>query len=84
MTQLHLLLVSALALAFAACGSDGSRPGGNGMPDAPVQQLDAPAATGIPAWMLEDVQPLSPRTGQTYGLDTFSNKIVVVVLLEGF
>jgi hypothetical protein len=34
--------------------------------------------------MLEDVQPLSPRTGQTYGLETFGGKVVVVVLLEGF
>lgn len=38
---------------------------------------------GLPTWKLKDVQPLSPKTGQTYGLDTFSDKIVVVTLLEG-
>jgi hypothetical protein len=38
----------------------------------------------LPAWMLEDIQPASPRAGQTYGLDTFTNQIIVVSLLEGF
>jgi hypothetical protein len=38
----------------------------------------------LPTWKLKDVQPLSPKNGQTYGLETFSNKIVVVTLLEGF
>jgi hypothetical protein len=38
----------------------------------------------LPDWRLEDVQPLSPRVGQTYGLETFSGKVVVVTLVEGF
>lgn len=74
-------LLTAFALALAACG-------GGGSPDAPVidsrlGDVDA-APVGLPSWMLEDVQPSSPRVGQTYGLQTFSNKIVVVTLLEGF
>ncbi len=76
------LLASILLCVLAACGG-GSGPGMQNEIDA--QQFDAPnTVPRIPAWMLEDVQPLSPRTGQTYGLDTFANKIVVVVLLEGF
>jgi hypothetical protein len=42
------------------------------------------AAVRWPTWTLEDIQPASPRVGQTYGLDTFSGKVVVVSLLEGF
>ena len=41
------------------------------------------AASMLPAWMLEDVQPQSPRSGQTYGLSAFTDHTVVVVLLEG-
>jgi len=37
-----------------------------------------------PTWQLEDVQPLSPRMGQTYGLDAFTGRVIVVSLLEGF
>jgi hypothetical protein len=79
-----LLVVVTASLALAACdsgtrtpmgGSDGAIGGGGG---------DARSTGALPAWQLEDVQPQSPRTGQTYGLDTFANKIVVAVLLEGF
>jgi Fe-S cluster biogenesis protein NfuA len=38
----------------------------------------------LPAWMREDVQPKSPRHGQTYGLAHFAGKALVVVLLEGY
>ena len=38
----------------------------------------------LPAWQLEDVQPVSPRAGQTYGVDSFTNRVIVVSLLEGF
>ena len=37
-----------------------------------------------PTWTLEDIQPASPRAGQTYGVDSFAGKVVVVSLLEGF
>lgn len=37
-----------------------------------------------PSWMLQDVQPMSPRFNETYGLASFSGRPVVVVLLEGF
>lgn len=38
----------------------------------------------LPTWTREDVQPKSARFGQTYGLDAFAGKTVVVILLEGF
>ena len=76
---LIVTLVSALAI---GCG-DGAQPGAT--VDAPSRSIDAPAAGAtLPTWMLTDVQPASPRTGQTYGLQTFAGKIIVVSLLEGF
>lgn len=55
------------------------------IPDAPGVAVDAPAnAITLPRWALEDVQPASPRVGQTYSLDAFTQKIIVVSLLEGF
>jgi len=54
-------------------------------PDAPTVAVDAgPNAIRLPRWALEDVQPASPRVGQTYSLDAFTQKIIVVSLLEGF
>ena len=38
----------------------------------------------LPGWMRADVQPRSPRHGQTYGLDVLRGKAIVVVLLEGY
>lgn len=71
------LLAFALASA-AACNA--SEPGGG-----PLDSSTADASRArIPAWMLEDIQPESPRKGQTYGLDTFGGKVVVVTLVEGF
>lgn len=69
-----------IALVLAACGSS-STP--SDPPDGPGTDAPSNPAT-LPTWQLEDVQPQSPRVGQTYGLDTFSGKIVVVTLLEGF
>ena len=67
-------LLIAIALFAAACGELGrSAP--------PVDAVD----TGVlPTWQLEDIQPLSPRTGQTYGLDAFTGHVVVVTLVAGF
>jgi hypothetical protein len=72
------LLAGALvgALALIACG---------GAPEVPSVTPDAmESPSRLPDWRLEDVQPLSPRVGQTYGLETFSGKVVVVTLVEGF
>ena len=66
----------ALVLAIAACGSSEPGVGGDPPPDVDPGQF--------PAWALEDIQPASPRAGQTYGLETFSGQIVVVTLLAGF
>ncbi len=80
------LLISLSVAAFACGGDPGSDPDsiGTGEPDAPIAMMDTNMTSTRPTWMLEDVQPESPRVGQTYGLDTFGNKTVVVVLLEGF
>lgn len=70
--RLSLLLV----LVIAACGSSPDRAGSG---------VDAFVDTSTwPAWQLEDVQPTSPRAGETYGLDAFAGKIVVMSLLQGF
>ncbi len=76
------LLLSTISLALAACGASPS----GGTPDSADPTMDSPPGTPqrLPTWMLEDVQPESPRVGQTYGLDTFADKTVVVLLLEGF
>jgi hypothetical protein len=42
------------------------------------------ASVTLPTLMLEDIQPLSPRANQTYGLDSFGGKTVVVTLVQGF
>ena len=77
-------LAAALGLGATGCGSDTKSTvdaTGNGID---AKAGDAPGASVLPTWKLKDVQPLSPKTGQTYGLDTFNDKIVVVTLLEGF
>lgn len=38
----------------------------------------------LPSWQREDVQPQSPRFGQTYGLEAYAGQAIAVVLLEGF
>jgi len=73
-------LLAVLACVLSACGGgDGGGPGAGA--DAP---MTADASLALPGWMLEDIQPASPRTGQTYGLDAYTDHIVVVTLLEGF
>jgi hypothetical protein len=68
---------SILALALVACSTSPS--------NRDPLEVDAPGTLGVrPVWTLEDVQPASPRAGQTYGLDTFGGQIVVVTLLQGF
>ncbi len=72
-------LLSMLTLGLLACGTPAPAD-----PDSPVATPGDTAQVGLPSWILEDIQPASPRVGQTYGLQTFSDKIVVVTLLEGF
>lgn len=74
--------VVASAAALAGCGGGGGDPGGS--PDAMRTPDSSGIPVSLPTWKLEDIQPQSPRVGQTYGLDTFSGKIVVVTLVEGF
>jgi hypothetical protein len=76
-TTLRIILAATVAAAFVAC-TGGDRVG---LPECPPTAGD-PAA--LPTWKLEDIQPESPRVGQTYGLDTFSGKIIVVTLVEGY
>lgn len=79
----HLSLFALVAALLAGCAEP--TPSGGGAVDAPGQTIDGPAtASMLPRWSLEDIQPASPRVGQTYGLDVFTNKIIVVSLLEGF
>ena len=76
------LMVALVSVLVIGCGG-GTEPGAT--VDAPARSIDAPAnEVRLPTWMLTDVQPASPRTGQTYGLQTFAGKIIVVSLLEGF
>lgn len=86
----NALLICLMLVAATTTGC-GSSPSDRSPVDSPVVGGGSDAASdgpdngvGLPAWMLEDVQPESPRVGQTYGLDTFAGKIVVVTLLEGF
>ena len=71
------IVASALG-AFVGCG--GREP----VDGATVDALRSNDPSVVPTWQLEDVQPQSPRTGQTYGLEAFSGRIVVVTLVEGF
>jgi len=81
-TTLRITLVAALiaAVALAACGTDD----GVGAAGCPSSPGDPGGAVTLPTWRLEDIQPGSPRFGQTYGLDTFSGKVVVVTLVQGY
>lgn len=88
--RLHTMLVSSFVAVLAACGSspvDRATPdatGGASDAAGDAAGNDADGESQLPMWMLEDVQPESPRVGQTYGLDSFTDKIIVVSLLEGF
>jgi hypothetical protein len=71
------------------CGSGpGSIPDPDSAPtrfDSSPRAADAPTgAITLPTWMLQDIQPQSPMFNQTYGVDSFAGKIIVVTLLEGF
>ena len=91
-STLSLFVTSLLALGCTASpvdapdmvggAADAAAP--NNAPDgAPAIDATQEAAV-LPTWTLEDIQPLSPMFGQTYGLSSFPDKIVVALLVAGF
>ena len=73
----------ALLLMTSACGPEAEaveEPPKCGQPEGAA--CDEPDSW--PTWALEDVQPDSPRFGQTYGLDVFEGKVVFVAYLVGW
>jgi hypothetical protein len=83
-------IVALLSFA-AACGPvEGAPPPETELPsqerveDAGVAAPDAGVTWAYPAWEREDIQPQSPRQGETYGLEAFRGRTLVVVLLEGY
>jgi hypothetical protein len=89
-STIHCMVVSVLTAGVIACSAGESQtlepqtfgPDADVGADARASASDA-VASMIPMWMLEDVQPESPRVGQTYGLSAFTEHTVVVALLEG-
>ena len=88
-----MVFASAMLLSCSSSSSDDISPGAS--PDAmadnaaadaanPVQADAAMEAARIPSWTLEDIQTDSAMLGQVYGLDTFADKILVVVVVQGF
>jgi hypothetical protein len=75
------LLTTLLVAACSGGTTDG--PGGGNGPDAPPADA-SPQPVTLPTWMLEDIQPKSPRANQTYGLDAFDGNTIVVTLVQGF
>jgi len=47
---------------------------------APTPNPAQVAGSARPTWQLVDFQPVSPRTGQTYGLEAFDGTVTVVAL----
>jgi hypothetical protein len=75
-------LAALLALGAVACSK---APGDSAQTDLAGAMADLAATNSmLPTWMLEDVQPDSPRSGQTYGLSQFLGRTLVVTLVEGF
>jgi hypothetical protein len=72
--------LAASMLLLLACGTPEGIGNLGPVPDSPP----AGDPSMLPTWRLQDVQPASPMVGQTYGVDTFAGKIIVVTLLEGF
>lgn len=68
------------ATAGGAAGQGGGAAGGSVGNAAGGMAL----AAMYPTWTLTDLQPLSPRANETYGLSAFAGRPLVVVLIEGF
>ncbi len=84
-------LVSSLMASLAlGCGSstpvDGDNDNGANVDAAIAGGAGDASATParIPSWTLEDINPTSDRFGETYGLDQFADRVLVVLLVQGF
>lgn len=77
-----ILFLVPFLLILSACGPSQEEPEATG-PEC-AQDEAARCDAGWPTWKLEDVQPESPRFGQTYGLDAFDGQVVLVANLVGW
>lgn len=68
-----------LCLTFVACGESE-----NNEPQSCGTEGTRCAASDWPQWQLKDIQPKSDKFEQTYGLDSFRGKTVVVAFLVGW
>jgi len=62
--------IACSGLSIVGCGSDEPKPNEPGAP--------------APRWQLEDVQPMSERFGQVYGLEAFRGSVVLIALYAGW
>src|SRR5688500_18786618 len=70
---LGALSLSVLVTAVSGCADD--------LEACPRGAASCPGARAL-AWQLPDVQPASPRHGQTYGLEAFRGKVTVLLMLD--
>jgi hypothetical protein len=85
MTHTLRILMAVLAVPLLHCGGDSGGPAGGSDSDEDDGDVGDDSSTQpLPTWMLEDIQPASPRAGQTYGLDAFAGQTIVVTLAQGF
>ena len=70
-----MTMIAAL-LVVGGCGEEDAKPGCG------VETRCAPS--DLPAWQLEDIQPKSDRFGQTYALEAYRGKTLVVALFAGW
>jgi hypothetical protein len=85
MTHTLRILMAVLAVPLLHCGGENGGPMGGSDPDAADADVgDDSTRPVLPTWRLEDIQPASPRAGQTYGLDAFAGQTIVVTLVQGF
>lgn len=79
MSRFNVFTVLFLCLSLVACGESE-----NNEPQSCGAQGTRCAASDWPQWQLKDIQPKSDQFEQTYGLDAFKGKTVVVALLVGW
>lgn len=93
-TWTHRLVMTA-ALALVACGgvmggadagtsADAGSAVDAGSQDAGLTDAGSTALAMYPAWQLTDIQPVSPRFNEVYGLSAFAGRPLVVILLQGY
>lgn len=84
MKRLPFFLSVVMLVALSACGLLESEPDEPTTRCGPEAETRCAAGETWPGWALEDIQPSSPRFGQTYGLDAFDGKVVLVAFLVGW